>query len=119
MLLLSLQTPARYHQLFRNPPPDDNIHRFNELLDMIAGPANATDYQLQPQCHNVPPIVPTHSNVVLDNSESLNVSQANHEEEYTMSQSDSEEEWNYGREPAGRGAQNFMARYCKLEQAEF
>lgn len=110
MLILSLQTPARY-QHFRNPPPDDNIHRFNELLDMIAGSANPTDYQLQP-C-NMPPTEPTHSSVVLDRYESL-VHQANCEEEYTMSQSDSEEEWNYGREPAGRGAQNFMARYRKL-----
>ena len=51
---------ARHHQ---RPPPDDNIHRFNELLDMITGPANTNDY-------NVPlldqqPVEPTHSVVEL------------------------------------------------------
>ena len=55
-------TRARCH--LRLPPAaDDNVHRFNELLDMIAGPANTNDY-------NVPlldqqPVEPTYSVVEL------------------------------------------------------
>ena len=55
-------TRARRH--LRLPPAaDDNVHRFNELLDMIAGPANTNDY-------NVPlldqqPVEPTYSVVEL------------------------------------------------------
>ena len=29
-----------------NPPPDDDIHRFNELLDMIDRPVNTNDYKV-------------------------------------------------------------------------
>ena len=47
---------AGHHQ---RPPSDENIHRFNELLDMIVGPVNTNDY-------NVPlldrePVQPTYS----------------------------------------------------------
>ena len=54
---------ATYHQ---RPPPDNNIHRFNEVLDMIAGPVNTNDY-------NIPlldrqPVEPTYSVVELPES---------------------------------------------------
>ena len=29
-----------------SPPPDDDIHRFNELLDMIDRPVNTYDYKV-------------------------------------------------------------------------
>ena len=29
------------------PPPDDDIHQFNELLDMIDRPVNTNDYNKQ------------------------------------------------------------------------
>lgn len=110
MLLLSLQAPSSRHQQLRNPPLDDNIHRFDELLDVIAGPANATNYELQPR--NTPCMVPIHSSVILNHDNSL-LTQENTEEEYTVSQSDSENEWSYGCMP-GRGAKNFMANYHKV-----
>ena len=41
-----------------SPPPDDDIHRFNELLDMIDRPINTNDYEV-PLKQN--PVKPTQS----------------------------------------------------------
>ena len=45
------------------PQPEDNIHRFNELLDMIVGPANTNDYNLP--LLDQQPVEPTYSVVEL------------------------------------------------------
>ena len=41
-----------------SPPPDDDIHRFNELLDMIDRPVNTNDYKVP---HKQKPVKPTQS----------------------------------------------------------
>ena len=43
-------------------PPDDDIHQFNEVLDMIGGPANTKDYELP---LNGKPAAPTRSVVMI------------------------------------------------------
>ena len=43
-----------------NVPPDDDIHRFNELLDMIDRPVNTNDYQAE-LIIGQKPVVPTQS----------------------------------------------------------
>ena len=42
----------------QSPPPDDDIHRFNEVLDMIDRPANTNDYNVPQDQH---PVAPTHT----------------------------------------------------------
>ena len=43
--LFSTNTDPKSHpERHYSPPPDDDIHRFNELLDMIDRPANTHDY---------------------------------------------------------------------------
>ena len=42
------------------PPPDDDIHRFNELLDIIDRPVNADDYNIVP-LKQQNPVKPTQS----------------------------------------------------------
>ena len=42
-----------------NPPPDDDIHRFHELLDMIDRPVNTNDYKVPPKQEK--PVKPTQS----------------------------------------------------------
>ena len=46
--LLRLMTPIEMQQ---HPVPshDDNIHAFNEFLDLVNGPVNTNDYELQPK----------------------------------------------------------------------
>ena len=52
----------RYLQRRWSPPPDDDIHRFNELLDMIDGPANTNDYNVPiPLNDRQKPVKPTQS----------------------------------------------------------
>ena len=45
-----------YH---RNPPPDDDIHRFHELLDIIDHPVNTNDYKVPLKQQK--PVKPTQS----------------------------------------------------------
>ena len=42
-----------------SPPPDDDIHRFNELLDVIDGPVNTQDYKVPVK--QLGPVKPTQS----------------------------------------------------------
>ena len=42
-----------------SPPPDDDIHRFNELLDVIDRPANSEDYKVPLKQQK--PVKPTQS----------------------------------------------------------
>ena len=39
-----------------SPPPDDDIHRLNELLDIIDRPVNTNDYKVEQK-----PVEPTQS----------------------------------------------------------
>ena len=43
-------------ELYCNPPLDDDIHRFNELVDVIDRPVNTQDYNVP-----VEPVKPTQS----------------------------------------------------------
>ena len=49
------QKPERHW----SPPPDDDIHRFNELLDMIDRPVNTYDYEVPVKQQK--PVKPTQS----------------------------------------------------------
>jgi hypothetical protein len=44
----------------RSPPPDDDIHRFDELLDDLDCPVNTEDYNTVPLLRP-PPVEPTFS----------------------------------------------------------
>ena len=49
--------PARKIDRYRwSPPPDDDIHQFNELLDIIDHPVNTNDYKIKQK-----PVKPTQS----------------------------------------------------------
>ena len=49
----------------QNLPPDDDIHRFNELLDMIDRPVNTNDYRAELRQK---PVIPTQSVVEVHNA---------------------------------------------------
>ena len=41
---LFIKTDPKPKAKHKSPPPDDNIHQFNELLDMIDRPVSTNDY---------------------------------------------------------------------------
>ena len=49
--------PKPKPERFSSPPPDDDIHRFNELLDMIDRPVNTNDYTMSTK--QLKPLKPT------------------------------------------------------------
>lgn len=48
-----------------SPPPDNDIHRFDELLDELDCPVNTDDYNTVPLLRPTPPVEPTYSVVEL------------------------------------------------------
>ena len=44
-----------------SPLPDDDIHRFNELLDVIDRPVNTQDYKVHVHIKKQEPVKPTQS----------------------------------------------------------
>ena len=46
-MLIAMQTTVKPQQ--EVPFPDDNVHSFNEFLDLVSGPATTNDYELQPR----------------------------------------------------------------------
>ena len=44
-----------------SPPPDDDIHRFDELLDELDCPVNTDDYNTVPLLRSPPVVEPTYS----------------------------------------------------------
>ena len=57
-LFHSNSNPKPNHECHWSPPPDHDIHRFNELLDMIDHPVNTDDYKVPLK---QTPVNPTHS----------------------------------------------------------
>ena len=54
-----------------SPPPDDDIHRFNELLDVIDRPVNTYDYKMPVKQQE--PVKPTQSVVEVHQPRNLAV----------------------------------------------
>ena len=60
-----------------SPPPDDDIHRFDELLDELDCPVNTDDYNIVPLLRPTP-VEPTYSVVELPKPQDL--AEPDHEE---------------------------------------
>ena len=52
-MLIAIQTTVKAQQ--QVPFPDDNVHAFNEFLDLVSGPATTNDYELQPRNKSADP----------------------------------------------------------------
>ena len=48
-----MQTTVKSQQQI--PFPDDNVHAFNEFLDLVSGSATTNDYELQPRNKSAEP----------------------------------------------------------------
>ena len=55
--------PKPKSERYWSPPPDDDIHRFSELLDMIDHPATTDDYRVPVTVAAHKPLAPTQSEV--------------------------------------------------------
>ena len=64
--------PKPQSERYWSPPPDNDIHRFGELLDMIDHPATTDDYRV-PLTAVHKPLIPTQSEVEMSQSLSCHV----------------------------------------------
>ena len=59
--VLKIDTQPNSKQQLNPPPPDEDIHRFHEVLDIIDRPINTNDYELLSSAKQPPNSEPTHS----------------------------------------------------------
>ena len=60
-LFIETQSAPNPRQRRYSPPPDDDIHRFDELLDELDCPVNTNDYNTVPLLRSPPVVEPTYS----------------------------------------------------------